>query len=120
MKDEYKEMVCRVRFIDGVCVQAYLSDVEIVRCKDCKQSVINEVERFKGYLDEDMIYRIQTAVKRLPTVEAIPIHFIEEQILLWESLNEKTLPSFFYRELIELWKDKQNDKSTVERTGALD
>lgn len=39
MKDEYKEVVCRVRFIDGVCVQAYLSDVEIVRCKDCKYSV---------------------------------------------------------------------------------
>lgn len=36
MKDEYKEMVCRVRFIDGVHAQTYLSDVEIVRCKDCK------------------------------------------------------------------------------------
>ena len=36
MKDEYKEMVCRVRFIDGVPAQTYLSDVEIVRCKDCK------------------------------------------------------------------------------------
>ena len=35
MKDEYKEMVCRVRFIDGVPAQTYLSDVEIVRCKDC-------------------------------------------------------------------------------------
>lgn len=36
MKDEYKEMVCRVRFIDGVHARTYLSDVEIVRCKDCK------------------------------------------------------------------------------------
>lgn len=35
MKDEYKEMVCRVRFIDGVPAKTYLSDVEIVRCKDC-------------------------------------------------------------------------------------
>ena len=35
MKDEYKEVVCRVRFIDGAPAQAYLSDVEIVRCKDC-------------------------------------------------------------------------------------
>lgn len=36
MKDEYKEMVCRVRFIDGVPAETYLSDIEIVRCKDCK------------------------------------------------------------------------------------
>ena len=36
MKDEYKEMVCRVRFIDGVPARVYLSDVEIVHCKDCK------------------------------------------------------------------------------------
>ena len=36
MTDEYKEMVCRVHFIDGVHAQIYLSDVEIVRCKDCK------------------------------------------------------------------------------------
>jgi hypothetical protein len=36
MKDEYKEMVCRVRFIDGVPAKTYMSDVEIVRCKDCK------------------------------------------------------------------------------------
>lgn len=34
MTDEYKEMVCRVRFIDGVPAQTYLSDVEIVRSKD--------------------------------------------------------------------------------------
>ena len=39
MKDEYKEMVCRVRFIDGVPAQTYLSDVEIVRCKDCKHRI---------------------------------------------------------------------------------
>lgn len=36
MKDEYKEMVCRVRFIDGVPAKTYLSDAEIVRCMDCK------------------------------------------------------------------------------------
>lgn len=36
MKDEYKEMVCRVRFIDGVPAETYLSDIEIVRCKECK------------------------------------------------------------------------------------
>lgn len=36
MKDEYKELLCRVRFIDGVPAKTYLSDVEIVRCKDCE------------------------------------------------------------------------------------
>ena len=39
MKDEYKEMVCWVRFIDGVPANVYLSGIEIVRCKDCKYSV---------------------------------------------------------------------------------
>lgn len=43
MKDEYKEMLCRVRFIDGVPAQTYLSDVEIVRCKDCKHHYYHEL-----------------------------------------------------------------------------
>ena len=43
-----------------------------------RQSVINEITRFRGYLDDDMIFRLQTAIKRLPTVDAIPIDFITE------------------------------------------
>lgn len=35
--------------------------------------VINEIERFKGYLDEDMILRIKIAINRLPTIEAEPV-----------------------------------------------
>lgn len=35
--------------------------------------VITEIERFKGYLDEDMIMRIKIAINRLPTIEAEPI-----------------------------------------------
>lgn len=31
--------------------------------------VINEIERFKGYLDDDMILRIKIAINRLPTIE---------------------------------------------------
>lgn len=31
-----------------------------------KQAAINEVKRFAGYLDDDMIYRIVLALKRLP------------------------------------------------------
>lgn len=47
MKDEYKEMVCRVRFIDGVPAETYLSDIEIVRCKDCKHYTGYECQRSK-------------------------------------------------------------------------
>lgn len=35
--------------------------------------VITEIERFKGYLDEDMMLRIKIAINRLPTIEAEPI-----------------------------------------------
>lgn len=35
--------------------------------------VINEIERFKGYLDEDMILRIKIAINKLPTIDAEPI-----------------------------------------------
>lgn len=51
MKDEYKEMVCRVRFIDGVPAKTYLSDVEIVRCKDCKHHKGHNCDRLYGFQD---------------------------------------------------------------------
>lgn len=35
--------------------------------------VINEIERFKGYLDEDMIERIKIAMNRLPTIDAVQV-----------------------------------------------
>lgn len=35
--------------------------------------VINEIERFKGYLDEDMIWRIKFTINRLPAVDAEPV-----------------------------------------------
>ena len=31
-----------------------------------KETVCAEIARFKGYLDEDMIYRLQLAINRLP------------------------------------------------------
>lgn len=31
-----------------------------------KETVCAEIAKFKGYLDEDMIYRLQVAIKRLP------------------------------------------------------
>ena len=48
MKDEYKEMVCRVRFIDGVPARVYLSDIEIVRCMDCKYFETDHFENVNG------------------------------------------------------------------------
>lgn len=36
-------------------------------------SAINEISRFVGYLDDDMILRLQIAIKRLPTIDAVPV-----------------------------------------------
>ena len=36
-------------------------------------SAIIEIERFAGYLDDDMILRLQIAIKRLPTIDAAPV-----------------------------------------------
>ena len=36
-------------------------------------SAINEISRFDGYLDDDMILRLQIAIKMLPTVDAVPV-----------------------------------------------
>lgn len=52
-----------------------------VTCKmsfetDCigRQSAIEEIARWIGYLDEDMIFRIQTGLKKLPSVQRwIPV-----------------------------------------------
>lgn len=32
------------------------------------EAALKEIERFVGYLDDDMIYRIQIALKRIPTI----------------------------------------------------
>lgn len=36
-----------------------------------KETVCNEIARFKGYLDDDMIARIQMAIIRLPYEDVI-------------------------------------------------
>lgn len=38
-----------------------------------RKSVVDEVTRFRGYLDDDMIFRLKTAIKRLPTVDAVHV-----------------------------------------------
>ena len=37
-----------------------------------KETVCAEIARFKGYLDDDMIYRLQVAIRRLPAEEVLP------------------------------------------------
>lgn len=34
-----------------------------------RKAVIDEISRFIGYLDEDMIFRIQTGIKKLPSTQ---------------------------------------------------
>lgn len=36
-------------------------------------SAINEISRFDGYLDDDMIFRLQLALKKLPAIDAVPV-----------------------------------------------
>ena len=36
-------------------------------------SAAKEISRFVGYLDDDTILRLQIALKRLPTIDAVPV-----------------------------------------------
>lgn len=36
-----------------------------------KEDACKEIARFKGYLDDDMIYRLQLAINRLPNAQVI-------------------------------------------------
>ena len=38
-----------------------------------RQAAISEIGRWKDYLDDDMILRMQTGLKRLPAVDAVPV-----------------------------------------------
>lgn len=37
-----------------------------------RQAAINEIQRFLGYIDQDMIDRIKIRLRKLPTIEAEP------------------------------------------------
>lgn len=52
--------------------------MELIRREDA----IREMFRFKGYIgfDEDMLYRIEYALNQIPTIDAVPIKFIDEVI----------------------------------------
>lgn len=47
-----------------------------------REDAIREMFRFKGYIgfDEDMLYRIEYALNQIPTIDAVPIKFIDEVI----------------------------------------
>lgn len=38
-----------------------------------KSAVINELKRFSGYLDDDMLLRLEIAVSRLPAADVRPV-----------------------------------------------
>lgn len=38
-----------------------------------KVSACNEIKRFAGYLDDDMIYRLQIALSRIPAADVEPV-----------------------------------------------
>lgn len=38
-----------------------------------KVSACNEMKRFAGYLDDDMIYRLQIALNRIPAADVEPV-----------------------------------------------
>ena len=48
------------------------SDAERKRIEDCvsRQMVIDEVQRFLGYIDQDMIDRLKIAIGRLPSAQS--------------------------------------------------
>lgn len=38
-----------------------------------RQAAIDEIQRFLGYIDQDMIDRIKIGLRKLPTIEAEPV-----------------------------------------------
>lgn len=38
-----------------------------------KAAVVKELKRFAGYLDDDMLLRLEIAISRLPAVDAVPV-----------------------------------------------
>lgn len=52
-----------------------------------RQAAIKEINRFLGYLDEDMLFRLSTAIKRLPSAQ----RWISVEERLPENKREKYL-----------------------------
>lgn len=83
MTDKDKDRIkCAIRHIkSSVDVDAWAMEIAVNAMKaqlseegttfDCisRQDAIDEIARWKGYLDEDMIKRIQIGLKKLPSVQ---------------------------------------------------
>lgn len=48
-----------------------------------RQAVIEEIARWIGYIDEDMILRIQTGLKKMPYAQQKPLKYTGESICLY-------------------------------------
>lgn len=80
-----------------------------------KQKAIDEIRAFQEQvtlsgssdwingMDEGFDHAV-SVIELMDTVDAIPIDFIMSEIYVEESVTERTYASFFWRELIELWK----------------
>lgn len=76
-------------------------DAVDILCKFC--GITEDVEKCRK-TSADGWCKEYCELKNMPTVEAIPIDFIMSEIYVEESVAERTYASFFWRELIELWK----------------
>lgn len=59
-----------------------------------RQDAIKEIARWIGYLDEDMIFRIQTRLKKVPSADAAPVvhaHWIVQKKPVYISSAEHPL-----------------------------
>ena len=45
-----------------------------------RQAVLDEIHRWSGYLDDDMIYRIQWKLERIPPVEPLHATWLEQHL----------------------------------------
>lgn len=76
-----------------------------VPIKDCisRQSAIAEIARWIGYIDEDMINRIQIGLNRLPSAQPEPCDDAVSRKAVYEAMVEKGQHSRRYK-LGEIWE----------------
>lgn len=61
-------------------------------------SAAKEISRFVGYLDDDMILRLQIAIKRLPMIDAVPVvhgHWENTPIPIW--MRNNTTRTYYFK-----------------------
>lgn len=65
-----------------------------------KEDVVIEIERFVGYLDDDMLYRIKLALDRLPDIEIVRCKDCKWYMPISENYGKCT-----YRTREHLWNE---------------